>query len=140
MTASKRIARHRALAVSANPSGDFENPKSRCLRYRWPYNRQKNHNHCRAFYRYFTPFIFSGALLSLLRCGTARCLSPLPRFSDCYSSCVRRTSNGGASRYGRIDRIASDALSERRGGKAHMPKLLHWGYTIDHPTVANVTK
>ena len=21
-----------------------------------------------------------------------------------------------------------------------MPKLLHWGYTIDHPTVANVTK
>ena len=23
------------------------------------------------------------------RCGTARCLSPLPRFSDCYSSCVR---------------------------------------------------
>ena len=25
-------------------------------------------------------------------------------------------------------------------GRAHMPKLLHWGYTIDHPTVANVTK
>ena len=25
-------------------------------------------------------------------------------------------------------------------GRAHMPKLLHWGYTIDHPTVANVTR
>jgi len=25
-------------------------------------------------------------------------------------------------------------------GRAPMPKLLHWGYTIDHPTVANVTK
>jgi DNA-binding beta-propeller fold protein YncE len=25
-------------------------------------------------------------------------------------------------------------------GRAHMPKLLHWGYTIDHPTVENVTK
>src|SRR4029434_9360317 len=25
-------------------------------------------------------------------------------------------------------------------GRAHMPKLLHWGYTIDHPTVANVAK
>jgi DNA-binding beta-propeller fold protein YncE len=25
-------------------------------------------------------------------------------------------------------------------GRAQMPKLLHWGYTIDHPTVANVTK
>ena len=25
-------------------------------------------------------------------------------------------------------------------GRAHMPKLLHWGYTIDHPTAANVTK
>jgi DNA-binding beta-propeller fold protein YncE len=24
--------------------------------------------------------------------------------------------------------------------RAQMPKLLHWGYTIDHPTVANVTK
>ena len=25
-------------------------------------------------------------------------------------------------------------------GRAQMPKLLHWGYTIDHPTVANVAK
>jgi len=25
-------------------------------------------------------------------------------------------------------------------GRAVMPKLIHWGYTIDHPTVANVTK
>ena len=25
-------------------------------------------------------------------------------------------------------------------GRAQMPKLLRWGYTIDHPTVANVTK
>src|SRR5262249_35082336 len=25
-------------------------------------------------------------------------------------------------------------------GRAHMPKLLHWGYTIDHPTAANVAK
>ena len=24
--------------------------------------------------------------------------------------------------------------------RAQMPKLLHWGYTIDHPTVANVAK
>src|SRR5262245_33721864 len=24
--------------------------------------------------------------------------------------------------------------------RANMPKLLHWGYTIDHPTLANVTK
>jgi DNA-binding beta-propeller fold protein YncE len=24
--------------------------------------------------------------------------------------------------------------------RAQMPKLLHWGYTIDHPTAANVTK
>jgi len=25
-------------------------------------------------------------------------------------------------------------------GRAHLPKLLHWGYTIDQPTAANVTK
>jgi DNA-binding beta-propeller fold protein YncE len=25
-------------------------------------------------------------------------------------------------------------------GRAQMPKLLHWGYTIDHPTLANVAK
>ena len=25
-------------------------------------------------------------------------------------------------------------------GRAQMPKLLHWGYTIDHPTAANVLK
>ena len=25
-------------------------------------------------------------------------------------------------------------------GRAHMPKLLHWGYTIDHPTAVNVVK
>src|SRR6476620_12363600 len=25
-------------------------------------------------------------------------------------------------------------------GRAQMPKLLHWGYTLDHPTVWNVTK
>jgi len=25
-------------------------------------------------------------------------------------------------------------------GRAQMPKLLHWGYTIDHPTFENVTK
>jgi len=32
-----------------------------------------------------------------------------------------------ASRYVQaLIAFASDALSERRGGKAHMPKLLHW--------------
>src|ERR1044071_8273868 len=25
-------------------------------------------------------------------------------------------------------------------GRAQMPKLLHWGYTLDHPTAANVEK
>ena len=25
-------------------------------------------------------------------------------------------------------------------GRARMPRLLHWGYTIDHPTIANVAK
>ena len=25
-------------------------------------------------------------------------------------------------------------------GRAQMPKLLHWGYTLDHPTAANVTE
>ena len=25
-------------------------------------------------------------------------------------------------------------------GRAHMPKLLHWGYTIDHPTAINVLR
>src|SRR5437773_10873932 len=25
-------------------------------------------------------------------------------------------------------------------GRAQMPKLLHWGYTLDHPTAANVAK
>src|SRR5215831_10232719 len=25
-------------------------------------------------------------------------------------------------------------------GRAHMPKLLHWGYTVENPTFANVTK
>ena len=25
-------------------------------------------------------------------------------------------------------------------GRAQMPKLLHWGYTVEHPTVANVAK
>ena len=25
-------------------------------------------------------------------------------------------------------------------GRTQMPKLLHWGYTLDHPTAWNVTK
>ena len=25
-------------------------------------------------------------------------------------------------------------------GRAHMPKLLHWGYTVDNPTITNVAK
>ena len=87
------------------------------------------------------PFIFSGALLGLLPMlnsavflaaaailGVLFLLFPLRR-----QMLVLAVTAG-------VIAMPQMLYLSTGSGRAHMPKLLHWGYTIDHPTMVNVAK
>ena len=116
------------------------------------------------------PFIFSGVFWVYCRCGTARCLSPFIFFCFfcCAAAAIlgllfMPMLNSAVFlaaavlgvlfvlfplRLQMLDLALTAGLIalpqmlflSTGSGRAHMPKLLHWGYTIDHPTVANAAK
>ena len=86
-------------------------------------------------------FIFSGVLLGFTadveqrriyrrRCNSRSLVHPMSA----------STTNAGLAVTTGVIALPQMLYLATGSGRAHMPKLLHWGYTIDHPTVANVTK
>ena len=105
------------LSVSANPSGDVresqvEMPSVSVA----TQSREETAITAEPFIATLRPFIFSGVLLGLLPMwNSAVFIAAAAILGLLFILCPLATSNAGASRYSRIDRIATDALSEPPG-------------------------
>jgi DNA-binding beta-propeller fold protein YncE len=87
------------------------------------------------------PFIFSGALLGLLPMwNSAVFIAAAAILGLLFILCPQRLQMLALAVTAGLMALPQMLFLATGTGRAHMPKLLHWGYTIDHPTVANVTK
>jgi len=86
------------------------------------------------------PFIFSGALLGLLPMfNSAVFIGAAAVLGLLFILCPLRLQMLVLASTAGLIALPQMLFLSTGTGRAHMPKLLHWGYTIDHPTVANVT-
>ena len=87
------------------------------------------------------PFIFSGALLGLLPMwNSAVFIAAAAILGLLFLVCPQRLQMMGLAVTAGLIAVPQMLYLSTGSGRAHMPKLLHWGYTIDHPTAANVVK
>ena len=87
------------------------------------------------------PFIFSGVLLGLLPMwNSAVFIAAAAILGLLFILCPLRLQMLALAVIAGLIALPQMLYLSSGVGRAHMPKLLHWGYTIDHPTVANVIK
>jgi sugar lactone lactonase YvrE len=87
------------------------------------------------------PFIFSGILLGLLPMwNSAVFIAAAAILGLLFILCPLRLQMLALAVTAGLIALPQMLFLSTGSGRAHMPKLLHWGYTIDHPTVANVAK
>src|SRR6266481_3828001 len=87
------------------------------------------------------PFIFSGLLLGLLPMwNSAVFIAAAAILGVLFILCPLRRQMHVLAIISGVIALPQMLYLSAGSGRAHMPKLLHWGYTIDHPTVANVAK
>jgi DNA-binding beta-propeller fold protein YncE len=86
-------------------------------------------------------FIFSGLLLGLLPMwNSAVFIAAAAILGLLFILCPLRLQMLALAITAGLIALPQMLFLSTGSGRAQMPKLLHWGYTIDHPTVANVTK
>lgn len=86
-------------------------------------------------------FIFSGVLLGLLPMwNSAVFIAAAAILGLLFILCPLRLQMLALAVAAGLIALPQMLFLSTGSGRAQMPKLLHWGYTIDHPTVANVTK
>ena len=87
------------------------------------------------------PFIFTGVLLGLLPMwNSAVFIAAAAILGLLFILCPLRLQMLALAVTAGLIALPQMLYLSTGSGRAHMPKLLHWGYTIDHPTVANVAK
>jgi sugar lactone lactonase YvrE len=87
------------------------------------------------------PFIFSGVLLGLLpMCNSAVFIATAAILGLLFILCPLRPQMLALAVTAGLIALPQMLFLSTGSGRAHMPKLLHWGYTIDHPTAVNVAK
>ena len=87
------------------------------------------------------PFIFSGVLLSLLPMwNSAVFMAAAAILGLLFILCPLRRQMLVLAVTSGVIALPQMLYLSTGSGRTNMPKLLHWGYTIDHPTVANVAK
>src|SRR5437868_14697047 len=87
------------------------------------------------------PFIFSAVLLGLLPMwNSAVFIAAAAILGLLFIFCPLRLQMLGLAITSGLIAVPQMLYLSTGSGRAHMPKLLHWGYTIDHPTAANVAK
>src|SRR5215475_2230049 len=87
------------------------------------------------------PFIFSGVLLGLLPMwNSAVFIAAAAILGLLFILCPQRLQMLALAITSGLIALPQMLYLSTGSGRAHMPKLLHWGYTIDHPTAANVAK
>jgi DNA-binding beta-propeller fold protein YncE len=86
-------------------------------------------------------FIFSGIVLGLLPMwNSAVFLAAAAILGVLFILCPLRFQMLGLALTSGVIALPQMLFLSTGGGRAHMPKLLHLGYTIDHPTAINVLK
>jgi DNA-binding beta-propeller fold protein YncE len=86
-------------------------------------------------------FIFSGVLLGLLPMwNSAVFIAAAAILGLLFILCPLRLQMLALAVTSGLIALPQMLFLSSGSGRAHMPKLLHWGYTIDHPTVENVAK
>ena len=84
-------------------------------------------------------FVFSGVLLGLLPMwNSAVFLAAAAILGLLFILCPLRFQMLALAATAGLIALPQMLFLSTGSGRANMPKLLHWGYTIDHPTVANV--
>ena len=86
-------------------------------------------------------FIFSGVLLGLLPMwNSAVFIAAAAILGLLFILCPLRLQMLALAVTAGLIALPQMLFLSTGSGRAQMPKLLHWGYTIEHPTVANVAK
>src|SRR6266487_381911 len=86
-------------------------------------------------------FIFSGVLLGLLPMwNSAIFIAAFLVLALLLILCPLRMQMLGLAITTGVIALPQTLYLSTGSGRAQMPKLLHWGYTIDHPTALNVAK
>jgi len=130
------------VSVSANPSGDV-----RELRIEMPsvsvatQSTKETAITAEPFIATLPPFIFSGVLLGLLPMwNSAVFIAAAAILGLLFILCPRRLQMLALAVTVGLIALPQMAFLASGSARAQMPKLLHWGYTIDHPTALNVVK
>ena len=86
-------------------------------------------------------FIFSGVLLGLLPMwNSAVFIAAFAILAVLFLLCPLRLQMLALAIPAGVIALPQMLYLSTGSGRAQMPKLLHWGYTLDHPTAWNVTK
>jgi DNA-binding beta-propeller fold protein YncE len=86
-------------------------------------------------------FIFSGVLLGLLPMwNSAVFIAAFVVLTALFILCPLRVQMVALAIPAGLIALPQMLYLGTGSGRAHMPKLLHWGYTLDHPTAWNVSK
>jgi len=86
-------------------------------------------------------FIFSGGLLGLLPMwNSAVFIAAFVILAVLFVFCPLRVQMVALAITAGLIALPQMLYLSTGSGRAQMPKLLHWGYTLDHPTVWNITK
>src|SRR5437763_1030021 len=86
-------------------------------------------------------FIFSGVLLGLLPMwNSAIFIAAFPLLALLLILCPLRMQMLSLAITTGVIALPQAVYASTGSGRAQMPKLLHWGYTIRHPTALNVAK
>src|SRR6266481_4884518 len=86
-----------------------------------------------------SPFIFSGVLLGFLPMwNSAVFIAAAAILGLLFILCPLRRQMLVLAVTSGVIALPQMLYLGTGSGRAHVPKLLHWGYTIDHPTLANV--
>src|SRR5436190_2686802 len=103
--------------------------------------RQQNVVIRERFVATLSPFIFSGVLLGLLPMwNSAVFIAAAAILGLLFILCPLRRQMLVLAVTSGVIALPQMLYLSTGSGRANVPKLLHWGYTIDHPTVANVAK
>src|SRR5258705_648881 len=130
------------LAVSANPSGNVRESQAEMPSVSVGIqSKEKTTTTAEPFIATLRPFICSGALLGLLPMwNSAVFIAAAAILGLLFILCPQRLQMLALAFTAGLIALPQMLFLSTGSDKAHMPKLLHWGYTIDHPTVANVVK
>jgi len=130
------------VSVSANPSGDvresqIEMPSVSVA----TQSTEETAITAEPFIATLPPFLFSGVLLGLLPMwNSAVFIAAAAILGLLFILCPRRLQMLVLAVTAGLIALPQMVFLATGSARAQMPKLLHWGYTIDHPTALNVVK